>query len=439
MSISPRLNLLPVAIAAIVFITAIPVELRHAVWPNAVFRAPDVFANVLLYVPLGIAIVRRSAGAMLLTALALTVSIEAAQIWMFERFSSLSDVLANVIGTALGFIACRLIEARKSIALDAITIHKLFFPAVIVAPLIALATVPVGSSKLSNWDLEYSLLFGNEQTGDRPWKGTLHSLALLPAALPKDTVRTVADARGWRESGLEATAAYVLPAPLTFDGGPPASAPDDVARQIGEAAARANAFTIVAELQTADIRQRGPARVVSFSRDPLHRNFDLGQDEQRVVFRIRTETTGENANDWRTETPNVLESNRPYVVAATYDGSIARVFLDGELYGRSNLMAAGCPMPVLCDAGRPFARAMLGASVALAVLGWSGPTLQRRALGIAVCAGAASALAQWLLAALFGSSVLSPWLGLLNAAGALCVAIGVQSLPADQSERRASI
>jgi hypothetical protein len=96
--------------------------------------------------------------------------------------------------------------------------------------------------------------------------------------------------------------------------------------------------------------------------------------------------------------------------------------MDGELYGRSNLMAAGCAIPALCGTAMPFARALLGASVALAVLGWSRPTLRRRAQVIAACTGAASALPQWLLAALFGSLVPSPWLGLLNAAGALCVA-----------------
>jgi hypothetical protein len=218
---------------------------------------------------------------------------------------------------------------------------------------------------------------------------------------------------------------YALPAALTFSGGPPTAAPVDAAHRIGEAVGIGNALTILMQIETADVLQRGPARIVSYSLDPFHRNFDVGQQERRVVFRIRTPTTGPNANDWRTETPNVLEPNRVYLVAATYDGTVARLYLDGQLYGRSNLMAAGCAMPALCDAGMPFAHALLGASFALVALGWLQPKARRRMQGIAICAGATSALLQWGVHALFAASVPNPWFGLLNVAGAFAIAVGL--------------
>jgi outer membrane protein assembly factor BamB len=45
---------------------------------------------------------------------------------------------------------------------------------------------------------------------------------------------------------------------------------------------------------TDDARQTGPARILTFSSDPYHRNFTLGQEGDRVVFRLRTPETGEN-------------------------------------------------------------------------------------------------------------------------------------------------
>lgn len=88
---------------------------------------------------------------------------------------------------------------------------------------------------LDNWDLSYPLLFGNEVTGDRPWRGTLHAVAVraslsadTPAASPAGEFRDDAGSvgrllarysfeRGTNgmfsdESGSEAGPALVLPA-----------------------------------------------------------------------------------------------------------------------------------------------------------------------------------------------------------------------------------
>ena len=44
-------------------------------------------------------------------------------------------------------------------------------------------------TRLSNWDPEYPLLIGNEQTGDRPWRGRLFALEITDAATPAASVR----------------------------------------------------------------------------------------------------------------------------------------------------------------------------------------------------------------------------------------------------------
>ncbi|NNE93471.1 MAG: PQQ-binding-like beta-propeller repeat protein [Verrucomicrobiales bacterium] len=57
---------------------------------------------------------------------------------------------------------------------------------------------------------------------------------------------------------------------------------------------KSNAFTIELIFQTDDLRQKGPARVVSFSKDPYERNFTIGQEGDRLSLRLRTSTNDKN-------------------------------------------------------------------------------------------------------------------------------------------------
>jgi uncharacterized membrane protein YdcZ (DUF606 family) len=77
-------------------------------WPflTGVVRPRDLFLNVLLFVPLGIALqwrkphdARRSA---LVVAALLSASMELTQVWSHDRFPSATDVVMNVAGCILG-------------------------------------------------------------------------------------------------------------------------------------------------------------------------------------------------------------------------------------------------------------------------------------------------------------------------------------------------
>ena len=88
-----------------------------------------------------------------------------------------------------------------------------------------------------------------------------------------------------------------------------------------------NALTIEAVIQTASTNQKGPARIVSLSRDPGARDFTLGQEGSRVSFRLRTTRTSGNG------TPQLdtgeLATRRTHV-ACTFDGKVKRVYVDGR-------------------------------------------------------------------------------------------------------------
>ena len=65
----------------------------------------------------------------------------------------------------------------------------------------------------------------------------------------------------------------------------------------------ASQFTVMATVATNKTVQYGPARIISLSADPGHRNFTLGQEDDNLIFRIRTPFTGNNG------TPDVIVRN----------------------------------------------------------------------------------------------------------------------------------
>ena len=79
-------------------------------------------------------------------------------------------------------------------------------------------------------------------------------------------------------------------------------------RRIVDAIRKSNALTIEAWITPANTEQRGPARIVSLSSDPSHRNFTLGQDKDFYDVRLRATGTDENGNP---STPGPAKSLEP--------------------------------------------------------------------------------------------------------------------------------
>jgi hypothetical protein len=99
-------------------------------------------------------------------------------------------------------------------------------------------------------------------------------------------------------------------------------------------------FALFARFTPASLEVRGPARIVSLSRNPSERNFTLGQSGAQLSFRLRTPTTGINGVHREVAslgTPLTLTSHR---VWAVFDGMVSRLEIDGERSGE-RLVAAG--------------------------------------------------------------------------------------------------
>lgn len=70
----------------------------------------------------------------------------------------------------------------------------------------------------SNWDDGYELALGNEATGDRPWRGALHLVAVYPRALsPAEVARNFAAGADAPSAPLELADAGSSPAGTTFE------------------------------------------------------------------------------------------------------------------------------------------------------------------------------------------------------------------------------
>jgi len=86
---------------------------------------------------------------------------------------------------------------------------------------------------------------------------------------------------------------------------------------------------IEAKITPANLRQIGPARIISFSTDPYKRNFTVGQSADKLSLRLRTPRTGENG--MRPETTLCkLTGTGPHHVIVSYSPGRLTCYLNGK-------------------------------------------------------------------------------------------------------------
>lgn len=77
--------------------------------------------------------------------------------------------------------------------------------------------------------------------------------------------------------------------------------------------------------------QTGPARIVSYSKDMMQRNFTLAQDESNLVVRLRTDSKDPNGTNAEMMIDSVFNSLAKQHIVFTYDHVIQRVYINGKL------------------------------------------------------------------------------------------------------------
>lgn len=375
----------------------------------------DILKNVLLFLLIGFSFTgyltqkRRLTGlvALLLIFLlsfGLSYIIEVLQVFLPSRISSFIDVFSNISGALLGFLCFRLWKYEVKVIDTLVTLKKklslrLFGYVILVflnilgvllgflcfrlweyevkvidytsafieknlplsflgyAILVILILISFQkATSLSNWDENYTLLLGNEQTGDRPWRGYVSELHIADRALSKKEVMLVFSGEKRLDfSGDSLLASYRLTGSGSYHD-KTGHLPDLVWRgssvnvrkyenaitgsahwlettapagYLTDRITETSQFTLYVTMSSHDTTQVGPARIVSFSKDHGHRNFTLGQLGKDLVFRLRTPITGKNGRNPQFIVPDVFSVRGQNNVIITYDGTKLNLYVDG--------------------------------------------------------------------------------------------------------------
>ena len=176
---------------------------------------------------------------------------------------------------------------------------------------------------LSTWDATMRLGLGNELSGERPWLGVYHRVAVYDRALDASEIADhfaagepqqadglqvlyafdegsgaiIRDISGqepaldlhiqdaaavaWRDDGLEVRDPVLI-------------ATQAPAERLAAAVVERDAFMLEAWVTPASEQQTGPARIVTLSANPQSRNFTLGQTGDTYEMRFRTTETSAN-------------------------------------------------------------------------------------------------------------------------------------------------
>jgi hypothetical protein len=103
----------------------------------------------------------------------------------------------------------------------------------------------------------------------------------------------------------------------------------DVDDALLEACKRSNQLTIEAVVTINTLEQRGPARIITFSRDTGNRNFTLGQEGENLVLRLRTPQTGNNALNPQLRLSKISAHQPIHVIVSYFPGHVF-CYVDGE-------------------------------------------------------------------------------------------------------------
>ncbi len=169
----------------------------------------------------------------------------------------------------------------------------------------------------------------------RSWPGNAPGLILAwRRGLPLDKLVSTVDASANKWTLAPRGKASLNPSgELETAGG--AFVVEGAAKSLLTACRRTNQLSIEAVIAPANMNQFGPARIISFSIDPYHRNFTLGQERGHLVLRLRTPRTGENGMGPETRLCQIEAGRLQHVLVAYRDGSVV-CYLNGREVTRSS-------------------------------------------------------------------------------------------------------
>ncbi len=333
----------------------------------------DFFLNVLLFVPFGFGLcsqVRKRGGSRwisLLIALAagagVSYFVELLQLYIPSRDSGWEDVISNTTGSAVGFflfelcggaILAKLSKCEDSFAGWLSPRRTALLLAAYFTACFGFSAVLQNETRLSNWDPQCLLFVGNDASGRYPWVGQVLLLQIWNRALPEQTIRRIAG----RESAENASAGLLgsynftssqpyqdernlLPALVRtpeqpqfanaraseLDGRSWLRTKVPVENLTGEIG-KSSQFTIRI-VCVPSATQGGNGRIVSLSQSADNINFHLREEGSSLVLFFRNPLS-ETRSMLAWTAPGAFEPGKERDIVASYDGSDAFLYLDGN-------------------------------------------------------------------------------------------------------------
>ncbi len=368
---------------------------------------PNYAAHWLLFIPAGWLIWHaytqhgfRRCFRWTLIAIAIAVISELSQVLLPERGVSAVDFLLDLLGIATGIALAYGYPQRHLLPQSLFKLIKQgTFSLLLIATVAYLYAIQPVTSDLTSWDKRYPLLLGNEKSLDRPWQGTLYQLALFNRTIALDKIPTelspanlasinpllqyqfttptkVSDQLALNPTnpsftGLTLKNASHTQAKLLADGGlyfPAGSlvSSSTLPPTLLDELTQNDQFTISVKIKAEQPVSPEMVRIVSLSASPYERNVTLGQQGNRLHFRIRTSATGENADNSELRSSPCLVFGQVHQVIASYNGSSSQIYVDGKLCGSQQYRPIKSVLPAyLTDSHNP----MVG--LALAFAAWT--------------------------------------------------------------------
>ncbi len=341
----------------------------------------DLVLNILLFIPFGFgctAFFTQVLNIKIVTVAKLVVTIsfilsfviEILQLFIPTRNPTYVDLLMNTLGGVTGFLIFYLF--RKYIT-------KIFFQAtalsekllsipllsVLIIIYIVLASAfninikfleAIKTWNLSNWDLDYPLVLGNEVTEDRPWNGNISHLCIANRKISEIEINQILKDENCDGIKNKAIAAYKFtPTNKNYFADRQGNTPNLVGKKqqlnyptqdsiqlgklnwlqtekpvtlLNQKIRDSSEFTLFIKYATLSLSQTGPARIISISKDPYNRNLTLGQWNNNLSIRVRNLITKKNGTRPEFNVANFFGDTQYHKLIITYSIKNLSVYID---------------------------------------------------------------------------------------------------------------
>jgi glycopeptide antibiotics resistance protein len=354
---------------------------------NKETHSVDFLLNVLLFVPFGFGLcaqackrgVGKLAGLLIVLAVgaATCYTVELLQLFIPSRDSGWDDVRSNSLGAVVGFFLFQCCGATVLETASAWEEYAAdwFLPqrtawllAIYLAACFAISVPLQRETRLYDWDPQNVLVIGNDAAAQEAWRGKVSQLQLWSRALTDQEMKAVSSGQSVDPASKGLLGSYDFSSGLPYQDASNSlpsllwwqKTPHDVSsggvnldgkswlstsesvEKFNRAVMKSSQFTIHIVCTPAETNN-ATGVIVSVSRPNDNVNIHLRQDGRSLVLWFRDPLSARHANV-PFYIPFTFDDNRTMDIAASYDGSDAYVYLNGNRHSRAYRLTPGATL-----------------------------------------------------------------------------------------------